>query len=97
MEKELLMICPMNVSSFPFDSHTCTLKFSSFARSTLAASMSLDLFYIFRKSNEMTFTKKSGVKPDELLDQEKVQDFDANASYLEVSMRPGLDFFVLNT
>ena len=37
----------------------------------------------------MTFTKKSGVKPDELLDQEKVQDFDANASYLEVSMRPG--------
>ena len=33
----------------------------------------------------MTFTKKSGVKPDELLDQEKVQDFDANASYLEVS------------
>ena len=45
----------------------------------------------------MTFTKKSGVKPDELLDQEKVQDFDANASYLEVSMRPGLDLFALNT
>ena len=37
----------------------------------------------------MTFTKKSGVRPDELLDQEKVQDFDANASYIEVSMRPG--------
>ena len=45
----------------------------------------------------MTFTKKSGVKPDELLDQEKVQDFDANASYLEVSMRPGLNLFASNT
>ena len=35
MEMELSLICPMDVAAFPFDSHTCVLKFSSFARLTL--------------------------------------------------------------
>ena len=35
MEVELSLICPMDVAAFPFDSHTCVLKFSSFARLTL--------------------------------------------------------------
>ena len=33
MEMEVSMICPMDVAAFPFDTHICILKFSSFARS----------------------------------------------------------------
>jgi len=67
---ELSLTCPMNVSTFPFDSHICTLKFSSFAR----------------KADEIEFVSMSGSEqPDALLDDRKLQDFSANASYIKGS------------
>jgi len=69
MEMDLSMICPMDVTAFPFDSHTCNLKFSSFAR----------------KSDELAFVRisENDEEPNDQLDPERVQDFAANASYFK--------------
>ena len=82
MELDFSLTCPMNVSNFPFDSHTCLLKFSSFGRWAL---LPFDVVPFFRKSDEIRFVRApdSG-KPDEHLDHRKLQDFSANASYLKV-------------
>ena len=82
MELDLSLTCPMNVSNFPFDSHTCLLKFSSFGRWAL---LPFDVVPFFRKSDEIRFVRApdSG-KPDAHLDHRKLQDFSANASYLKV-------------
>jgi hypothetical protein len=70
MEVELIMVCSMDVSNFPFDAHFCKLRFTSFSR----------------MSDEMLFVRHQSTKaPDTMLDQTKVKDFKANASYLEVS------------
>ena len=82
---ELSLTCPMNVSTFPFDSHICTLKFSSFAR-WLFLKLSLGE-PLSRKADEIEFVSMSGSeKPDALLDDRKLQDFSANASYIKVSV-----------
>ena len=82
MELDLSLTCPMNVSNFPFDSHTCLLKFSSFGRWAI---LPFDIVPFLRKSDEIRFVRApdSG-KPDEHLDHRKLQDFSANASYLKV-------------
>ena len=83
MELDLSLTCPMNVSNFPFDSHTCLLKFSSFGRWALIKPF--DVVPFLRKSDEIRFVRApdSG-EPDAHLDHRKLQDFSADASYLKV-------------
>ena len=82
MKLELSLTCPMNVSTFPFDSHMCLLKFSSFGRWAL---LPFDVVPFFRKSDEIRFVRASDSgEPDDHLDDRKLQDFSANASYLKV-------------
>ena len=86
------LICPMDVAAFPFDTHICILKFSSFARSPFLESSIPLKSDTLRKSDEMTFVRTSGTdeQPDDRLDQGRVQDFAVNASYIKVSRFSGV-------
>ena len=87
MKLELSLTCPMNVSTFPFDSHMCLLKFSSFARWSFLKLSLLLWEPLSRKADEIEFVRMSGSeKPDALLDDRKLQDFSADASYIKVSV-----------
>ena len=90
MEMEVSMICPMDVAAFPFDTHICILKFSSFARSPFLESSIPLKSDTLRKSDEMTFVRTSGTdeQPDDRLG--RVQDFAVNASYIKVGRFPGI-------
>ena len=52
----------------------------------------IHMFDVFRKSDELAFVRisENDEEPNERLDQEKVQDFAANASYFKVSRFPGI-------
>ena len=65
-EPEVIIVCPVDYSEFPFHSHTCNLRIGSFSQ----------------YSDKMQFVADPSWSPGQALDKDKIRDYDVNVSYL---------------
>ena len=65
-EPEVVVVCPIDYSEFPFHSHTCSLQITSFSRT----------------SDKMEFVTDHSWVPGKVLDKNKIRDYKVNVSYL---------------
>ena len=65
-EPEVIVVCPIDYTEFPFHSHTCELKMTSFSRSI----------------KKMVFVTDHSWDPGMVLNKDKIRDYKVNVSYL---------------
>ena len=65
-EPEVIVVCPIDYAEFPFHSHTCNLRMTSFSR----------------YANKMEFVTDYTLNPGSALNKDKIRDYKVNISYL---------------
>ena len=65
-EAEVVIVCPIDYSEFPFNSHICNLKIGSF----------------IRPIEKMEFLTDHRGNPETALNKDKIRDYQVNVSYL---------------